>query len=89
MGTAGCVDAELPTSLQFNGQYRNRVERSGGIKFTPAADTYDLRHLRLELSIQLLRWLTFQAETQDAEVSFSQKIPAPPPYANTWDLRQA
>ena len=82
-------DESLPSWLQFNGQYRNRVEHSGGIRFERPADTYDLSQLRLEVIIHPVNWLTLVGETQDAEAFFNQRIPSAPPYQNTWDIRQA
>jgi hypothetical protein len=86
---AGFVDDHLPTWLQVNAQYRNRVEHFGGIGFKDLSDTHDLTQLRLDLSIQPFWWLTLQAETQDAEVFFNERIASVPPYENTWDIRQA
>jgi hypothetical protein len=83
------LNQSLPAWLQFNGQYRNRVERSSGIGYRAVADTYDLSQLRLELSLQPFWWLAFLGETQDAEVFFNQQTASAPPYQNTWDIRQA
>jgi hypothetical protein len=83
------LNGALPSWLQFNGEYRDRLERSGGIGFLPQADTYDLSRLRLELVIRPSAWLTFVGETQDAEVFFNQRIRSAPPYENMWDIRQA
>ncbi|MFN7993909.1 MAG: alginate export family protein [Bryobacteraceae bacterium] len=83
------LNSGLPAWLHFDGQYRNRVERSDHIRFGTAGDTYDLGQFRLQMTIRPLAWLSFVAETQDSTAFWNQRIPSAPPYQNTWDLHQA
>src|ERR1700730_9630235 len=46
------LDERLPAWLQFNAQYRNRVEESGHIAFKPGSDVHDLSQLRLDVHLQ-------------------------------------
>jgi hypothetical protein len=83
------LDERLPRWIQFNAQYRNRVEESGHIGFHPGSDTYDLSELRAELALRPTRWLRLVGEMQDAAVFFNERIPSAPTYQNRWDIRQA
>jgi len=84
------IDETLPSWLQFNAQYRNRVEESGHIGFKRGSDVYDLSQLRLEVAIHPVWWLRLVGETQDAAVFFNGNlIPSRPSYQNRWDIRQA
>jgi Alginate export len=83
------LDETLPGWIQFNAQYRNRVEEAGHIGFRPGSDTYDLSQLRFEVAIQPLAWFRIIAEAQDAEIFFNNRVPSAPPYQNRWDLRQS
>jgi len=83
------LDERLPRWIQFNAQYRNRVEESGHIGFKPGSDTYDLSELRAELALRQTRWLRLVGEMQDAAVFFNERIPSAPTYQNRWDIRQA
>jgi Alginate export len=83
------LDLHLPSWLQFNAQYRNRMEESGHIGFKPGSDTYDLSQLRLQIAIQPVKWFRLVGETQDAAIFFNNQVPSGPPYQNRWDIRQA
>jgi hypothetical protein len=83
------LDASLPAWLQFNGQYRNRVEQAGHIGFKPGSDVYDLSQLRLSVAIQPVTWFRIVGEAQDSAISFNSRIASAPPYQNRWDVRQA
>ena len=88
MPTAG-LNQNLPAWLRFDGEYRDRAERSGGITFKPKNDNHDLSQLRLMLVIQPTQWLQFVGETQDSRIFGNQNVASTPPYQNTWDIRQA
>ncbi len=83
------LNQALPSWVRFNAQYRNRVERAGGIGYRAAQDAYDLNQLRILMKLQPLWWLGFSVETQDSEIMFNQRIASAPPYDNAWDFRQA
>ena len=83
------LNQNLPAWLRFDGAYRNRVERDGGIGFKPRNDNHDLSQLRVMLIIQPTHWLQFVGETQDSRIFCNQNVPSTPPYQNTWDIRQA
>jgi hypothetical protein len=83
------LNQNLPAWLRFDGAYRNRVERDGGIGFKPRNDNHDLSQLRVMLIIQPTHWLQFVGETQDSRIFGNQNVPSAPPYQNTWDIRQA
>ncbi len=83
------LDQRLPRWIQFNAQYRDRVEEAGHIGFKPGSDIYDLSELRLQVAIQPFKWLRVVGETQDAEVFFNGIVASRPPYQNLWDIRQA
>jgi len=83
------LNERLPAWLAFDGEYRNRVERFGGIGYKPVNDNHDLSRLRVKLTIQPTHWLMFLGETQDSRVFFNRNIPSTPPYQNTFDIRQA
>lgn len=83
------LNRDLPSWLRLDGRYRNRFERSGGIKFGTTGDSYDLGQLRLWISIAPLRWLKLVAESQDSRVAGNQVVAPTPPLQNTWDIRQA
>jgi hypothetical protein len=80
---------DLPAWLRFDGEYRNRAERDGGIGFKPKNDNHDLSQLRVMLIVQPARWLQFVGETQDARIFGNRNVASAPPYQNTWDIRQA
>lgn len=83
------LDEHLPAWLQFNAQYRNRVEESGHIAFKPGSDIHDLSQLRLEVAIQPVTWFRIVGEAQDSAIFFNTRIASVPSYQNRWDLRQA
>jgi hypothetical protein len=79
-----------PSWLQFNAQFRNRLEETGHIDFKRGSDVHDLTQLRLQVAIHPVWWLRLVGETQDAEVFFNGNlVPGKPPYQNRWDIRQA
>jgi len=86
--TAG-LNHRLPAWIRFDGEYRQRVERFGGIGYKPVSDNHDLSRLRVKMTIQPAAWLRLVGEMQDVRVFFNQNIPSAPPYQNTWDIRQA
>jgi hypothetical protein len=84
------ADETLPSWLQFNAQYRNRLEESGHIGFKRGSDVYDPRQLRFEVAIHPVWLFRLVGETRDSEVfSNGNLIPNRPPYQNRWDIRQA
>ncbi len=83
------LDKLLPHWIQFGGQFRDRVERDGGIGYAPVNDTYDLTQLRLGIYIQPTKWLELVAVTQDSRVFFNHHVATAPPYQNIWDIREA
>jgi Alginate export len=83
------LDKLLPHWIQFGGQFRDRVERDGGIGYAPVNDTYDLTQLRLGIYIQPTQWLELVAVTQDSRVFFNHEVATGPPYQNIWDIREA
>ncbi len=85
----GDLNQGLPSWLRFDGAYRNRVERSGGIGFKPKNDNHDLSQLRVMLIIQPTHWLQLVGETQDSRIFGNQNLPSTPPYQDTFDIRQA
>jgi hypothetical protein len=82
-------DRRLPRWLQLGGEYRTRVESQDGIGYTRARDFYILSRLRLNLTIQPVRWLKLFGETQDSRVFLNRHISTALPYQDTWDIRQA
>lgn len=83
------LDRELPSWLQFGGQFRDRVEGQIGFHYAPTDDVYDLTQLRLGIYIQPTSWFKIVAVTQDSRVFFNQHVPNSPPYQNIWDIREA
>jgi hypothetical protein len=84
------LDNNLPSWLQFNAQFRNRLEETGHIGYKRGSDVHDLTQLRLQVAIHPVWWLRLVGETQDAEVFFNGNlVPGKPPYQNRWDIRQA
>jgi hypothetical protein len=79
----------LPRWLRFGGEFRTRFESEDDIRYTTANDAYLLTRVRVNLTIQPVKWLTFFGETQDSRVFFNQIVPDAVPYQNTWDIRQA
>lgn len=85
---ASAVDRALPPWMKFGGEYRARFEGySGGSFRSNATDDYLLSRLKLQMTIQPAKWLTFFTEGMDARAL--EKNPAVPTYQNTWDIRQA
>jgi hypothetical protein len=83
------LNRRLPSWLRFDGEYRSRAERFGGISFKSKDDNHDLSRLRVKVTIQPTRWLGFVGEMQDSRVFLNQNVPSTPPYQNTFDIRQA
>ena len=83
------ADQQLPSWIQFGGQFRNRWESQGHIDYTRFSDGYDLTQLRLGIYIRPVKWFEVVAVTQDARVFFNQHLPNRPPYENVWDIREA
>jgi hypothetical protein len=81
------LNNDLPSWLQFNASFRDRFERSGGLKFGPKADAYNLTQLRIMMIIHPAKWLRLVGETQDSRVYFNDGlVPTAPPYQNTWEF---
>jgi hypothetical protein len=82
------VNKALPSWLKFSGQFRARFEGyTGGSYASNSTDDYLLSQLQLSLKFQPVAWLNIFAQGMDAR-SF-EKVPAIPPFQNTWDIRQA
>ncbi len=78
----------LPRWLRFGGEFRSRIESEDGIRYTTTNDTYLLSRVRVDVTIQPSKWLTFFGETQDSRVIFNNHVRAAVPFQNTWDIRQ-
>jgi hypothetical protein len=83
------LNRDLPSWLRFDGQFRDRFERLGGIGFKTQDDNHDLTQLRLTMILKPARWLEFVGETQDSRVFFNRHVAGQPPYRNIFDIRQA
>lgn len=83
------LNRELPSWLQFGGQFRNRVEGQIGLRYSPTDDVYDLTQFRAGIYIQPTNWFQIVAVTQDSRAFFNHHVPNNPPYENMWDLREA
>jgi len=79
----------LPRWLRFGGEFRSRIESEDGLRYTTTNDTYLLSRVRVDVTIQPAKWLSFFGETQDSRVIFNNHVPDAVPYQNTWDIRQA
>ncbi len=83
------VNKELPSSLQFSGEERMRMEGYSAGGFKPAnSDYYLLQRFRVNMKIQPVWWLKIIVQSQDAREFYKGGTPATP-YQDTWDLRQA
>jgi len=78
----------LPRWLRFGGEFCSRIESEDGIRYTTTNDTYLLSRVRVDVTIQPSKWLTFFGETQDSRVIFNNHVRAAVPFQNTWDIRQ-
>ena len=83
------LDKLLAHWIQFGAQFRDRVEREGGIGYAPVNDTYDLTQLRIGVYIQPTKWLELVTVTQDSRVFFNHHVATAPPNQNIWDIREA
>lgn len=84
------LNEDLPPWLQFNAYFRDRFERSGGLKYGPKSDAYNLTQLRIMMIVHPAKWLRIVGETQDSRIYLNDgRVATSPPYANTWDIRQA
>ncbi len=84
------LNEELPSWLQFSGEYRARVEGFEGGGFKPDnSDAYVLSRLRLNASIKPAPWFRIVGQAQDARVFGNDRVADAPPYQNTMDLRLA
>jgi alginate export protein len=79
----------LPRWLRFGGEFRSRVASEDGIGYTKTNDSYLLSRVRVDVTIQPSKWLSFFGETQDSRVFFNHHVPDAVPFQNTWDIRQA
>ena len=84
------LNEDLPSWLQFSGEYRARLEgfKDGGFK-PDNSDMYGLSRLRLNVAIQPANWFRLVGQTQDARVFWNDRVASAPPYQNTFDLRLA
>lgn len=83
------LNRELPQWIRLDGQFRDRLERFGGIAFHDQQDGHDLTQFRFMTVIEPVPWLQFVGEMQDSRVFFNRQIRDVPPYQNTFDIRQA
>ncbi len=83
------LNRQLPSWLQFSGEFRMRFEQSGSSGFNNPEDDYLLGRTRFNVSIQPESWLKFFGQTQDARAFFQNVRHPAPPYQDTWDIRQA
>lgn len=84
---SGEINRGLPSWIRFGGEYRARFEGYTGAGFRPdTTDAYWLSRVRLDVTIQPVRWLKFYVQGQDARAIAKQ--PGQPPFENTWDIHQ-
>ena len=83
------LNKQLPRWVRFSGEYRGRLEGFAGGGFGNNEDAYWLNRVRLNMSLIPTRWLKFQFQAQDSQVSGQNAKPDGPPFEDTLDLRTA
>jgi hypothetical protein len=84
------LNAQLPTWLRFNGEYRARLEGFGGGGFRyDNDDAYLLNRFRLNMRVEPTSWMRFSFQAQDARVFWKTQKPYAPPFQDRLDLRMA
>lgn len=87
---AEILNRQLPSWVRLSGELRAREEGFYGDHFEPGRDDmYLLQRVRLGVQVTPAPWLQMFVQGQDARVSFTERIPAAPPYQDSADLRQA
>ena len=83
------LNSVLPSWLRVRGEFRQRMEGFDGLGFNATReDLYHLSRLRLNATVTPARFLSFQAQVQDARVAKKTVGPTGPPFAAPFDLRQ-
>jgi hypothetical protein len=83
------LNSALPSWLRVRGEFRQRMEGFDGLGFNATReDLYHLSRLRLNATVTPARFLSFQAQVQDARVAKKTVGPTGAPFAAPFDLRQ-
>jgi hypothetical protein len=84
------LNDELPSWLQFSGEFRSRLEGFSGAGFrNNNTDDYLLTRARINMKIEPAHWLKVFLQGQDSHALWKNQHPAAPPYQSSMDLRQA
>jgi len=82
------VNTVLPSWLRVRGEFRERVEGFQGGGFVEGRDDhYALSRVRLNATVTASKYLSFQANVQDARVARKQIGPTTAPFRGPFDLR--